>query len=391
MLLASLLTGDPLLLIGNHGCAKTHVANKVAQALGRRFLAYDASKAHVRGYSWLSERPEAADGVVEYVPSPGHHMGQGIDPHRRTEPRPESLQSKWLECIRSRKIMGFHTQVKWVWAAMNPVSYAAANVLDEALMGRFALFLYPPDVLQMEEADRIRVATHINGDDAPALCEWSGGEHGRTVPQAEVDAVGPSLEMFCAWRVAFPAPANELATLPEFLAKFAYLLVRETGGKLALDGRRLGFLHRNLLANRAVELAKAELSQTVLPRFPVSARYTIQASIPIGLNGERIDREEAEHKMQICFDLLSDYFEERAEMARVNLVYELFTTGDLMRKAEFLLTHASVSWPSPKRGRASWRRSGTSRCWPTRRSKSRPAGQARSRRNCWRPCRRKSM
>lgn len=30
LLLSSLLTGDPLLLIGNHGCAKTHVANKMA-------------------------------------------------------------------------------------------------------------------------------------------------------------------------------------------------------------------------------------------------------------------------------------------------------------------------------------------------------------------------
>ena len=29
LVMASLLTGDPLLLIGNHGCAKTHVANKV--------------------------------------------------------------------------------------------------------------------------------------------------------------------------------------------------------------------------------------------------------------------------------------------------------------------------------------------------------------------------
>ncbi|HQH53498.1 MAG TPA: AAA family ATPase [Candidatus Hydrogenedentes bacterium] len=45
LVLSSLLTGDPLLLIGNHGCAKTHVANKVAQALGREFLVYDASKA----------------------------------------------------------------------------------------------------------------------------------------------------------------------------------------------------------------------------------------------------------------------------------------------------------------------------------------------------------
>ena len=32
--LASLLTGSPLLLIGNHRCAKTHVANKVGSIKG---------------------------------------------------------------------------------------------------------------------------------------------------------------------------------------------------------------------------------------------------------------------------------------------------------------------------------------------------------------------
>ncbi len=37
LLLASLLTGDPLLLIGNHGSAKTLIANKVAEALGLYF------------------------------------------------------------------------------------------------------------------------------------------------------------------------------------------------------------------------------------------------------------------------------------------------------------------------------------------------------------------
>jgi len=45
LVMASLLTGDPLLLIGNHGCAKTHIANKIAEALGKKFVVYDASKA----------------------------------------------------------------------------------------------------------------------------------------------------------------------------------------------------------------------------------------------------------------------------------------------------------------------------------------------------------
>ena len=70
LVLASLLTGDPLLLIGNHGCAKTHVANKVAPALGRAFLVYDASKAMFEDVLGYPDVEKLRHGVVEYVPSP---------------------------------------------------------------------------------------------------------------------------------------------------------------------------------------------------------------------------------------------------------------------------------------------------------------------------------
>ncbi len=339
LVLASLLTGDPLLLIGNHGCAKTHVANKVAQALGRTFLVYDASKAMFEDVLGYPNVEKLKHGVVEYVPSPVTIWDKElvlIDELNRAVPE---LQSKWLEIIRSRKIMGFPTQVKWVWAAMNPMSYSATNALDAALVGRFAFFLYPPDVLQMEEGDRIRVAMHINGDDAPSLTEWTGGVSAGTVDKADVAAVGAKVRdtLTVAGR-HFLRLREQMPTLAEFLAKFADLLMRETKGEVALDGRRLGFIHRNLLANRAIELAKAEACQAALPGFVQSARYVVQSSIPVGLNDEALKREEAVHKMEICFDLLSSYFEEGAELARVNLIYELFTTPDLMRKAELLLT-----------------------------------------------------
>ena len=212
--------------------------------------------------------------MVEYVPSPVTIWDKElvlIDELNRAVPE---LQSKWLEIIRSRKIMGFPTHVKWVWAAMNPMSYSATNALDAALVGRFAFFLYPPDVLQMEEADRIRVAMHINGDDAPSLGEWigQGNKSGdrpvsaraslrlgqsrffpvSTVSQEDVASTGAKMREtleragghFLRLRDAMPA-------LAEFLAKFSDLLMRESKGEVALDGRRLGFLHRNLLANRA--------------------------------------------------------------------------------------------------------------------------------------------
>ena len=339
LVLASLLTGDPLLLIGNHGCAKTHVANKVAQALGRRFLVYDASKAMFEDVLGYPNVEKLKHGVVEYVPSPVTIWDKElvlIDELNRAVPE---LQSKWLEIIRSRKIMGFPTQVKWVWAAMNPISYSATQALDNALIGRFAIFLYPPDVLQMDEADRIKVATHINGDDAPSLGEWTGGECAATVCQGDVEGIGARLRQTLSLAGGhFLRLREQMPTLAAFLAKFADLLVRETAGEVALDRRRLGFIHRNLLANRAVELAKAEVFGAPLPDFVESARYVVQSSIPVGLNDEGLKREEAVHKMEICFDLLSSYFEQGAELARVNLIYELFTSPDLLRRAELLLT-----------------------------------------------------
>ena len=279
-------------------------------------------------------------GVVEYVPSPVTIWDKEfvlIDEINRSV---AELQSKWLEVIRSRKIMGFPTQVKWVWSAMNPLNYAGAQVLDAALVGRFAVFVYPPDVLQMDEEDRIKVARHLNGEDAPGLSQWTGNGSPETVDRDAILALGAKLhDMLQTAGSHFLRLQQQMTTLPEFLAKFADLLVRETQGEVALDGRRLGFIHRNLLANRAVELAKAEVLSTLLPDFVESARYVVQSSIPVDLNDEGLNREEAVHKMEICFDLLSSYFEEDAELTRVNLIYELFTTPDLMRKAELLLTH----------------------------------------------------
>jgi len=108
-------------------------------------------------------------------------------------------------------------------------------------------------------------------------------------------------------------------------------------GEISLDGRRLGFIYRNILANRAVELAKAEVFAAQNGSFVDSARYVVQSSIPIGLTDDSPKREESIHKIEICFDLLSSYFDKSSEIHKVNLIYELFTTKDVMRKTEILI------------------------------------------------------
>ena len=121
LIMASLLTGDPLLMIGNHGCAKTHLAYKMAQALRKRFAAYDAGKSlfdDVLGYPDIEKLKQ---GQIAYISSKVTIFDKEmvlVDEINRCD---ASMQSKWLEIIRSRKIMGFPTAIKWVWAAMNQI------------------------------------------------------------------------------------------------------------------------------------------------------------------------------------------------------------------------------------------------------------------------------
>ena len=337
LLLASLLTGDPLLLIGRHGSAKTSLAQALAGTLDVSFVAYDASKSLFDDVLGYPDIERLRQGVVQYIGSEVTIWNQQfvlIDELNRALP---DLQSKWLEIIRSRRIMGFQTDVKWVWAAMNPMIYSATQTLDEALVGRFALFVYPPDVLEMEERDRVRVATHRNGDDAPALHYWRKvDEHEPAASTPSDDGNGVGLLLTDAAK-HFMGLADQIASLGQFLARFADLLNRETKGELQLDGRRLGFMFRNILAVRSIQIAKCETYADELPDFADSARYAVLSSIPVGVNDGGIDREETQHKVEVVFDLLGDFFRQGADLERVNTVYELFTTPNLLTKAEILL------------------------------------------------------
>jgi hypothetical protein len=130
---------------------------------------------------------------------------------------------------------------------------------------------------------------------------------------------------------------KDFQSLGEFLSRLAVLVMKETHGSVKLDGRRLGFIYRNLLANRAVELARQSIRGEDLPSFAQSAKKVILSSIPMGLNEEGINREEMLHKVEVCLDLLADYFSEGGDFQRVETVYRLFTTTDLFEKAEILL------------------------------------------------------
>ncbi len=169
-LLASLVTEQPLLLIGPHGTAKTLLLTRVAEALGLTFRHYNAS---LLNFDDLVGFPvPGPDRSLEYLKTPAAIWGAGaviFDEISRCRP---DIQNKLFPIIHERKVQGLTIDgLRYRWAAMNPPStededcgYAGSEPLDRALADRFAFVVTMPAWSGFsQEAQR----TVIQASDAP--------------------------------------------------------------------------------------------------------------------------------------------------------------------------------------------------------------------------------
>jgi len=250
-ILAGLVTGDPVLLVGSHGTAKTLLCSRLAKALGIAFWAYDASKALFEDVLGFPDPTSLARGQVEYVPTPISIWGKEfvlIDELSRANP---SMQNKWLEIIRSRRMMGKSLpELKYIFAAMNPPTYLGTHPLDEALAGRFAIIIPIPGIVEMPEESVCRIMTHVSEDDAPMLKINSERISHKDIELAEfVKACQKHLKSFSS------DLSRKLGGYVMAVSKF--LASRE----IYLDGRRLGMVWRTLQAYLAVEMEKLKIEE----------------------------------------------------------------------------------------------------------------------------------
>jgi len=248
IILAGLVTGDPVLLVGRHGTGKTMLTRKIADSLGMNYIAYDASKALFDDVIGFPNPKSLSDGVLDYIPTPISIWDKEfllIDEISRAN---TSMQNKWLEIIRSRQVMGKPiTSLKYIFAAMNPVySYSGANALDPALSGRFSFIVPVPEVNSMEHADIRKIISNISEDDAVALKKT-----GKQRPDGSASGIS-----------SFVAKCQQL--YPEIEKQYSkflsdYILQLSSNmmlHKVGIDGRRLGMILRNCIAYFTVQTAK---------------------------------------------------------------------------------------------------------------------------------------
>ena len=168
VLLAALLSEEPLLLVGAHGCAKSFVLERLAESLCMAFRSYNASLINYDDLVGVP-LPDATRTKLEYLSSPESIWDAEvvfIDEISRTRPE---LQNKLFPIIYDRRVQGRPlARLVYRWAAMNPpptdeeldeggALYLGSEPLDAALADRFPYIMSVPDWDDLSPSDQKKV------------------------------------------------------------------------------------------------------------------------------------------------------------------------------------------------------------------------------------------
>jgi MoxR-like ATPase len=312
IVLAALISEDPLLLIGRHGTGKTFLLNSLSEALGLEHRHYNAS---LISFDDLVGFPfPDKDGLsIRFIETPATVWGAEsvlVDELSRCKPE---HQNRLFSLIHERRIQGMSLpKLRFRWAAMNPAGeengYLGAEPLDPALADRFALIVTVADWSDLGPEEKAGVAD----------------------PRGEgaISRDGGQLRGFLEERL--PHFQESLRQPPAHTLGYAVAVSTALGDAgVRLSPRRTRQLARNLLAASAV---------SDLPRERLF-RLVLRSSIPQIAAGEPVARETLEAAHRVAWDSV-------ALTGRDRWLHEFAMERNLAHKVALLLT----SCPDPDTG-----------------------------------------
>jgi MoxR-like ATPase len=243
IVLASLATRSPLLLISTHGSAKSLLLERIAQALNLRWRHYNAALVN---FDDLVGYPLPDDsGQLRYVQTPASVWGaQAVFIDEISRARMDA-QNRLFPIIHERRVQGINlNDLQHRWAAMNPPSsddgddaaggYLGSQPLDMALADRFAFHLSMPEWRSFTAEDQ----------ESLILAERSGMSE--RAPELWASALERTTELLPLVQAQWDKTAARHVRL------LTALMDRM---KLRISARRAGMLARNAIAVHAARLA----------------------------------------------------------------------------------------------------------------------------------------
>jgi MoxR-like ATPase len=166
VILAALITMDPLLLIGRSGTGKTFLLNSISEALGLIHRHYNASLISfddLVGFPY----PDETKTSIRYMETPATiWKAESVLVDEISRCKPEH-QNRLFSLVHERRIQGMPLEnLIYRWAAMNPCivdeddssDYLGSEALDQALADRFGLIIEVGDWENLSTEDQRLVA-----------------------------------------------------------------------------------------------------------------------------------------------------------------------------------------------------------------------------------------
>ena len=182
VLLASLATEAPLLLVGPHGTAKSLLVERIAAALGLSMRHYNAALLNYDDLVGIP-MPDEAGQTLNFIKTPGTIWGAGFVFFDEISRCRADLQNKLFPIIHERRVVGIGLDgLQHRWAAMNPPApdepvsgngtatdyYFGSEPLDPALTDRFPYIINVPSWSQLDKDVRYALVASQAADRGPA-------------------------------------------------------------------------------------------------------------------------------------------------------------------------------------------------------------------------------
>ena len=315
IILAALITEDPMLLIGRSGTGKTFLLNSLSEALGLEHRHYNASLISfddLVGFPY----PDAENATVRFLETPATVWGAEsvlIDEISRCKPE---HQNRLFSLIHERRVQGIAlTKLRYRWAAMNPAvndqtdveSYTGSEPLDPALADRFSLFIRAVDWDDLNEDERTAITS-------PAGEGKITTDDGRLLNRIE-----ECRRLFI----------QQVETCPRNILDYVTTAVTAlNGAKVRISPRRARLMARSLLA---VTLVKGTFQEKL-------SRLVLECSMPHTTWGAEVSKNILDAAHRLSWEAAS-----KSEGRWVDLI---FAEAKFERKLDILLKHC----PSPDAG-----------------------------------------
>ena len=276
VVLAALASGDPLLLIGRHGTAKSFLLERLAESLGLEFRFYNASLVNYDDLVGIPV-PDETQTSLRYISTPSSIWeAEVVFIDEISRARPE-LQNKLFPIIHERRVQGIRLEkLRYRWAAMNPPPdeesetepvYHGAEPLDPALADRFAYLIEVPGW-----------DTLTNDARKAVLLDQFRGRHEFPVPVPDLVAK--------TCRLLDVLTQNPPEKLAEYLIALAPLAAK-AGHELST--RRITTLLRSILAIQAARTILAEAAGKPRPGWEDAAWLAFRHGLPGIAHGVKTD------------------------------------------------------------------------------------------------------